>query len=256
MISIRKLNKYLEILSDHPDVLIENISSSGSLRESYDAISKVDIKQINLSEMILQLHRPMNLEPGTIGSFLFGCLQGTYGDVPAECSPLYHYGIKNKHDNIACDHQVWLQTNETGNNRFTRIINPSHTGNAMIYTMGSFDDFTKNEINDMTKHGVNNVQIFNTKRSKHHQITKSAPISDLPTKMYIDRDQSLTHNKYDPNNKKLGADFYQMVTDNTNAVIFILVAIILVVIVGMGIWNYLYPNHPNSKLTLAPKSPI
>lgn len=256
MIPIMRLNKSLEILSDHPDVLIKNIPSSGSLRMSYDVISKVDLEQVNLSEMILQQHRPMNLEPGTIGSFLFGCLQGTYGDVPAECSPLYYYGVKNKHDNITCDHQVWLQTDETGKNRFTQIINPAHTGNAMIYTMRSFDDFTKDEINDMIKHRVNNVQIFNTKRSKHHRITKSAPISDLPTKIYIDPEQSLIRSKNDADNQKLGADFYRMVTDNTNGVIFILIAIIFMVIVGMGIWNYLYPNHPNSKMILAPKSPI
>lgn len=255
MTYIKKLNEFLEILSDHPDVLIENIPSRGLLRESYDAISNVYPEKVNLSDMILRLHRPMNLEPGTIGSFLFGCLQGTYGDVSAECSPLYHYGVEKEHD-ILCDHQVWLQKSKIGNSRFTRIINPSHTGNAMIFTMGNFDNFTSNEINDLIKHGVNNVQIFNTKRSKHHLISRSAPISDLPTKLYIDSEQYLDRSKNNTGNNKLGAEFYQMVTDNTNAVIFVLIAIIFIVIIGMGIWNYLYPNHPNSKIILAPKSPI
>lgn len=241
-ISPRQVESYLDILADHHDVHIKDIPDNSSLQEAYNIINNLALKNEDLYNMITRQHRPAELVPGTIGSFMFGRLQETYGDVPPECSPLHHYGIKLNDGYMTCEHQVWLQNDQTGQHRFTRIINPTNTGNAMVYTMTGFDRFTKDEIKNMSKHGVNNVQIFHTKRSKHHSTLKSTPLSDLPTSDKSSREQQLTRDKYETVNGKIGADFYQMVTENTNTVIFLLIAIILIVIVGMGIWNYFRPS--------------
>ena len=59
---------------------------------------------------ILDSLKKGNIGPDTVGGFLFGCFQDSYGDVVNKyCSPVCISGIQpSKADVVKCEAQVWV----------------------------------------------------------------------------------------------------------------------------------------------------
>ena len=177
-----KLETYIKILTDNYQLKFSDANKDPNLNNIINIISKENqINNDTLIPTILKEYRPSQLLPDTIGSFLFGCLQQTYGDVPLECSPLCAYGIKdnNELEIKKCQHQIYVQYSEDLNNRFFKL-NDNYSRYAYLFVHLDFLGLTQKEKQFFKDHGVYKLHVLLTHNSKHHSIIKMRDINDLP----------------------------------------------------------------------------
>ena len=233
---MNNLEKNIKTLTDNYQIKLRDIRFHPNIRKSYDVVkqylntlkSSNNINYIDFINMIIKQYRPSQLIPDTVGSFLFGCFQQTYGDIPMECSPLCAFSISDSTDTtIKCQHQMWIQYIDSGNFRFIKL-GKSIDSIAYIFVHLNFTGFTFNEIYNFKEHGILKMQILITKESKHHTIIKMRSINDLPIIEQSEADGSL----------KITSESYPDDVDNNysspsieNEYIYLLIASIIVIII-------------------------
>ena len=177
-----QLNEYIKVLADNYQLKFSEAKDIPHINEAIEYVSKINMVNNNeIIQSILREYRPSQIFPNTIGSFLFGCLQQSYGDVPIECSPLCSYGIKDNNELKLekCSNQIYVQHNEDLNNRFFKL-NDCDSRQAYVFVYINFMGFTQKEKLYFRNNGVFKIQILVTQNSKHHVIIKMRDIDDLP----------------------------------------------------------------------------
>lgn len=222
---IHKLEKYVKILTDNYQLKLSEIRDYPQIEYSYNIINNSNFSNNEeLINTILKEYRPSQLMPNTIGSFLFGCFQNTYGDIPAECSPLCAYSIKQ--DNSLrvnkCENQIFVQYNDDSNLRFVKLGNcESKQGYAFVYI--NFLGFTQEEKKYFESQGIYKLQLLVTKDSKHHTVMKMRDLHDLPT---IEKDEDGIDYA-----TRLSLDQEEQKDENT--MIYIMISIVIIAMVVM-----------------------
>ena len=174
------LEKYIKILADNYQLKINDDYQDRRIEDAMTVISN-EKKNPKLISNLLEQFRPTQILPETIGSFLFGCLQQTYGDVPVECSPLCAYGIKDD-GNLEvkrCQNQIYVQFSNKIGNRFHKL-NDSQSRQGYLFVYIDFMGFTHEEKNFFKNNGILKLHILLTHNSKHHTIIKMKDIDSLP----------------------------------------------------------------------------
>jgi hypothetical protein len=189
-INIDDIDRSVEILSSNHQQSIKDLESGKAdpeVGKAYQVVRLAVTMLIGtddyhtLTSIISSQYRPSKIIPGTIGAFLFGCFQETYGDVTKSCSPLCISGINPKGHHTPCEHQIWVQKSSSGSSKYLQIKSESTDSNrAIVYVSSAFIGFTKEEIKVFRKFGVDLVQVMTTKDSKHHQIVRMTPLNRLP----------------------------------------------------------------------------
>ncbi len=201
-ISLEDLGRSIEVLASNHWQNIDLLPDDHEVSKAYQ-ILRLAVTMLEgtdrykiINKLILKQFRPSELSSGTVGSFLFGCFQESYGDVEKSCSPLCIDGVKSGKMK-RCGYQVWIQRNEPtrpndkskknsklGNlevcRRFVRIKADEDASKAIIYVNSDFKEFTKNEIDNYRKSGVLMASVMITKGSKHHRVIRMTSVDNLP----------------------------------------------------------------------------
>lgn len=234
---VNKLQQYVKILTDNYKLKIDAIPEDPKIKESYAFIDDLirsgpEGSKSELIKLIRDQYRPSQIVPETVGSFLFGCFQQTYGDIPAECSPLCSYGILNG-DGLTlerCDSQIHIQyldqIPEDEKPRFIKL-GRSKSGQGYIFVNLDFLGFTHNEKKYLVDNGLSKVQILVTKDSKHHTIIKMREINDIPIIEYTGGHSFVTSDKDERSEK------HELLSDD-NSYMYMIFAFIIVVVIAFA----------------------
>ena len=228
---VKVLEKYIKILTDNYQLKFSDIDEDSRFAYIMKVISEENANgNENLIPLILKEYRPSQLLPDSIGSFLFGCLQQTYGDVPIECSPLCAYAIKdnNEMEIKKCGNQIYVQYTDELNNRFYKLNN-NDSRQGYLFVHINFMGITYKEKNFFLDNGIYRLQILVTHNSRHHTIIKMRDIDDLPIIEEYDglsfatSDNSIIkYNTEDPNE------------DSTYIYILVSIAVIIIIAAAYG----------------------
>jgi len=186
-ITVDDLEKAIEVLSSNHWQILDKLHPEHEVAKAYQMVKLAvtmltDTEQYQIINLLIsQQYRPTDIIPGTVGAFLFGCSQETYGDINRVCSPLCVTGIYPKGEFAPqCEHQVWIQHNQSGVIRFGRLRSSSDAHKAFIYVTDNFTGFTNDEIEHFNKSNVVTAQVLTTKKSKHWTLIKMAPLNEMP----------------------------------------------------------------------------
>jgi hypothetical protein len=188
---MNNVEHHIKILTDNYKINLNDIQKFPIVYNAYENINIYlyntqmgGIEYQRLINIILKQYRPSNILPNTIGSFLFGCFQETYGDVNSSCSPLCMNSIQKDpyKKSISCDNQIWIQTdNDYDNIRFRKLgTSKCKNPHAYVYVKINFEGFNLSEINEFKRNGISKIQLMVTYGLKHHNITKMIDIDKLP----------------------------------------------------------------------------
>ncbi len=231
------------ILTENFHVKLNKIPK-GEIKEAYDLVfnsfqnlvqskySKSDA--VILRQLIYSQYRPSKIKSETIGSFLFGCFQTNYGEVPKYCSPICTDGL-NIQKEQDCSKQIWIfdnsQENNNQDNNLRMIGSNKRSLEANIYlnnlTHQQFEGFTSKELKILKDHGVERVTLYYESFSRYFPMSKQMLISKVPIRKTTDL----------PN-------IYQLLFDKENnkgwgGTVFI---VILVIILSLIICFFIYFN--------------
>lgn len=188
---MKTIQSYVTYLNGYLDVSIKSLPVNSKVRRYIDYLRDQNYENINtmkrLNKALDKCYWPTNLEPGTVGAFLFGCRQSSYGDVNRECSPLCIESLPCDNHNSVCDQQVWSLNNIQGEDRLVLIQDNSDSSQAYIYVGDRFDGLSSNELRQLKDHGVGNVSLYTTENSKHWAMSRNLSINKIPRKMKTPR---------------------------------------------------------------------
>ena len=225
-VDTKTLKNYIKILTDNYQLKFTDATKNTHISNAIDVISKENDKgnPILISE-ILGEYRPSQLLPNTIGSFLFGCLQQNYGDVPIECSPLCAYGIKidEELEVKRCQNQIYVQYSDEINSRFFKL-NDNESRLAYLFVHINFMGLTHNEKLFFKNNGVYKLHILLTHNSKHHTVVKMRDLEDIPTIEEYEGVNYMTSDNYSVANSIDNND-----ADNAYLYIILSVAVIIII---------------------------
>ena len=182
---IKKLEYYIKVLTDNYTIKLDEINKYPAINDSYIEVTEIEPQQKDdIRQLILKQYRPTQILPETVGSYLFGCFQNNYGDIPAECSPLCASGIKNNDDLVMekCQNQIYMQYLDEVPEKGSRFVKlgKSKATQGFAFVKLNFIGFTLDEKEFFMNNGVYKIQILVTKDSKHHTILKMRDINDIP----------------------------------------------------------------------------
>ena len=227
-IDINTLRNYIKILTDNYRL---KFSEAGELSKVIDIITEENERgNPNLIPVILKEYRPSELFPDTIGSFLFGCLQQTYGDVPVECSPLCAIGIKDDNEIKIkkCQNQIYVQYSDAVDSRFSKL-NDSQSRQAYLFVHVNFMGLTQKEKTFLKNNGVYKLHILLTHNSKHHTIVKMKDIDDIPI---IEEYDGINYAISENYTNKDDADNNFNDEENDNIYIYIILSVAVIIIIA------------------------
>nr|QBK92425.1 MAG: hypothetical protein LCPAC401_00630 [Pithovirus LCPAC401] len=105
------------------------------------------------SRLMQNYHRPIDIQPGTVSAFLFGCLQQFYGNIDSRCTCLCLQDT--------CTKQIWT----VSGNKLQKS-NDVTSEEAYLFIPNNFT-FTKRYERILMKGGVRTVSLIKTVFSKH-----------------------------------------------------------------------------------------
>ena len=187
-LELTEIEKALDHLANNTDKSIfdSKVKKSYSLVEEYKEDSNA-LKHI--VEYIDKLHRPLKIEVGTVGAYLWGCSQNYYGSVNSICSPLCSGSIPRndgKHEMDSCQYQIWVYSSRKLKTEYsskeTSLSKQTHvfSSRAYIYVHEKWTGFTQNEIQTLKDEGILFATVLKTQHSKHQTIIQMTAIDELP----------------------------------------------------------------------------
>lgn len=190
-LNLQRLAYELEILAQNSHVKLDdlhdqntNVSNSKideRVRQAYTYFTSV-LSTANgstyqsINKLLQKLFRPSIITPNTIGSFLFGCRQESYGETNRECSPLCSIDQSGK----TCRYQVWSIKNKEAKLRFEPRDLSLDVSTAYVFVDPDFIGFTREEIDNFKRHGVLEMQIFVTTNNKHFIRVRMDKLDKMP----------------------------------------------------------------------------
>lgn len=185
------LENAVNILTKYSQHSIYNIPNN--IKSEYKLISNA--KQYNpelLTHYIKMQSIPTELVPGTIGAWLYGCLQCHYGEVKQNYSPLCL--------TAQCEYPVWIQCTEKGSNRFTLLNSDKNNNIHYVFVLRGFAHFTDIELAKFIDNRASALHVYLTRYRKHyllyiHRLIKKANTIfgiHIPTQTsHVDSDYTL-----------------------------------------------------------------
>lgn len=186
-------------MSSYYNENISNIKPGHKLYKNYNYINKISKNLFNIYNetkdisntyesfisTLMNEFKPSEIKSNTVGSFLFGCFQDSYGDVDKSCSIVCNDGVQNPyHVKGSCKEQIIIQTKskiKKYTSRFERLkSSPTDSHKAYIFLYSNFSGFTEHELDQLNDYGILMVEGLTTKYSQHHLVFKMRMIDDLP----------------------------------------------------------------------------
>lgn len=139
-----------------------------------------------VKQYIAKLTRPSHISHGTLGSYIWGCVQECYGDIDKHCTPLCINSIPYDTNEVPnCQHHIITRdTTEDGEIRLT-CLNCNSTGQhintAMLYVNTDIDTLTGQEIEFLKGLGISQLSILIKDGYKYHKKIDMMPIDRLST---------------------------------------------------------------------------
>ena len=237
--SLNLLNKNLDTnplhipKSDPVYIAYENVKLFVSMfygREEYPKIL----------EIMNTFSKPAKIVPDTIGAFLFGCSQTTYGDISNKfCSPLCLQGIlpneAGQGSASFCPYQVWV-LNETG----FEPISDNSSDHAYIFVGNSNPQFTPKQITLLRSLGVKQAQVLRTQDARHISVIPLSEIDNLPVVQDLAA-QKLVSNLKNPSVMIKQANNTASVNSSR-----LLAILLILILIGVAIWlifKYVIPRR-------------
>ncbi len=162
--NINFLKKEIKFLVLNYKKKIENIKNKLKLRfnKFYKLYHTSIISQkLLITTLVEKEIRPTQVEPLTIGAFLFGCQQNHYGALDKEESILCYNSIGGT-DNLKI--QLWYISFD---NTLKQINYNPDSEIGYIFVDQNFQKFTLFHINKLKRYGIKRGSIYKTKYNKH-----------------------------------------------------------------------------------------
>lgn len=196
-INIERVKEALDNLVAHENEKIKDLPPESDLYKSYELVKLMasilyDTTHYQiLLDLINTYPKPSTLIPGTIGAYLFGCFQNSYGDITNRtCSPICINAIPpGKKDGVLnyCPYQIWVQQESSNGRSYVQILNASNQPFAYVYLNkpvkdGEFTGLSKEEINHLKENGVKNIQVYAgtpTDPTSYRSVTDIISLNDV-----------------------------------------------------------------------------
>jgi hypothetical protein len=149
----------LIVKSNQSMTTVSNDSQIVYIKKVIDHLSNNNANNY-INELIDSLPRPIEIEPFTVGAFMFGCFQETHGDIPSGCSLVCLNGLAIK--NNSCKFSIW-----TYDNNKLRPISIENSSNGYLFVDENFEGLSRRQINILLKHRVQMVTLVITRNGKH-----------------------------------------------------------------------------------------
>lgn len=176
----------LRELASTPDVTISSLAKNSIHYRMYSRLHR-DIQAVyqsrdpadyrrDITSFIGTLPRPSSIIPGTLGSFIFGCLYNIDPSDNIFCSPACSGSIPPPSDEaevIPCTAQVWTLRNG-------RLV--WHSGDGVEAKVYSHNDrLNEEEVALLLANGAGNVTVYGTRGNRVQEMTLRAPSPPLLT---------------------------------------------------------------------------
>ena len=179
---MKDIHSCVVYLNKHHDIDINSLDKKSKIYRYIQYLKNQDYNDIHilksLDKALNYCYWPSNIEIGTVGAFLFGCRQSSYGDINRECSPLCIGSLPNSMEVETCDNQVWILKKDG----LSIVENENFSNNAVIYTNDNFDGMSSAEISTLKNNYVSNISMYTTEKSKHWLMSQNISIKDIPRK--------------------------------------------------------------------------
>lgn len=162
------------------------------LREAYNIV-KTHVVSLHsgpgyvlVKQYIAKLTRPGTIKHGTLGAYIWGCVQECYGDVDKHCTPLCINSIPfETNETPNCQHHIITRdTTEDGEIRMTCLNCDSsghHINTGILYVNSDIDTLTGQEIEFLKGLGISQLSILIKDGYKYHKKIDMMPIDRLNT---------------------------------------------------------------------------
>ena len=233
-VDLADLEASLDLLVKNLDTHPDQIAKSDPVNTAYENV-KLFISMFygreeypKIVEILKKYPRPASVTDGTIGAFLFGCLQDSYGDISNKfCSPLCLQGVLPNDDSSFCPYQVWMLTDTT-----FEPLSENSSDRAYIFSSSANPKFTPQQISLLKSQNVQMAQVLRTVDSKHTTIIPLSELDNLPVQVVAPQNQPVVI----------------MQANNTSAVnasraIAILIFLILIALAIWLIFKYVLPRR-------------
>lgn len=191
-ILLSEFDASLKLLAKNHHVRIDKMSPE--LRESYLRV-KHTVTTFHgspayaiVKQTIAKLVKPSKLEPETLGSYIWGCVQECYGDVNKYCTPLCINSIPSETDESpSCNHHIITrEIDEDGKvdlvclNCNKNSDDTIHT--AILYSNEDIDALTGQEIRFIKNLGISQLAIMIKDGYKYQRKLEMTPIDRIETR--------------------------------------------------------------------------
>ena len=147
-----KMSELIQALIKHKNRLVHLLTPD--LKDHLNKLKKFkDDDSSEYSRLIQSYHRPIDIQPGTVSAFLFGCSQQFYGNIDSRCTCLCLQDT--------CTKQIWT----VSGNKLQKN-NDVTSKEAYLFIPSNFT-FTKRYERILMKGGVRTVSLIKTVFSKH-----------------------------------------------------------------------------------------
>ena len=147
-----KMDDHIHALIRNKDKLIRLLTPD--LKEHISELKRLRANDpFKYSSLIAKYHRPVNIQPGKVESFLFGCEQSFYGDMDERCTCLCQQDL--------CTKQIWI----VSGGKLVKS-NESSSSEAYLYIPDNFI-FMNRYKKILRKGGVITVSLLKTSYSQH-----------------------------------------------------------------------------------------
>ncbi len=176
-----RLEKNIELLAENTSIPIEELPEYPALDKAYTllkSVASILYENGEYSSLIplLTKYKPKNLRitPGTVGSFLFGCLEPS--DISPQCTPNCIGSLPQSNAISPCKDQVWF-VDSSGR---LQQLSPGSSSTAIVYA-GSI---TPSQLKELSSAGVTSYSLVTDNRmGEIRKIDNSAVESADPVNM-------------------------------------------------------------------------
>jgi hypothetical protein len=189
-LSLEEFIKSLRLLALNHSKAIKDLTPE--LRNAYNVV-KTHVVSLHsgpgykvVKQYIAKLTKPNKIEYGTLGAYIWGCVQECYGDIEKHCTPLCINSIPSETNEIPnCMHHIITRdTSEDGEIRLTCLNcdrSPGHINTGILYVNSDIDTLTGQELEFLKKLGISQLSIMIKDGYKYNKKVDMLPIDRLST---------------------------------------------------------------------------
>ncbi len=167
---IKLLETQIKILSLNCSLKLEELPSQPDIQNTFESLKLAvammydTVAYPELINAIRRNHPEDNISPGTIGAYLFGCINGHTESIPEGCSPMCVDAIPTSQTGRCCPNQVW--SIEKGHlKRHGSDLTKSQE--AYLYVPEDFTSLTRKQYRTLKDKGVAGVFLVRTGKSQY-----------------------------------------------------------------------------------------